>query len=224
MAENLTTYTEVDPNTHMTVTSTAATVINSDRNEDMYLYDDKGINHFSGDYEHLLDLKVTANDDGSAYYPYNLANLIDDGKGIIDASGDFIGIIQSFPTSSMKLFIRECDGGTIYEDSYENSTFIDVIFYLKIKRDEAVGTYGTIYCYIYSNPGRTTLLDTVSVALHTSKKDFRYAYLQQTNNTGSALKWSSVASNFDLQEAVARAGMVMSGRTIKGLIRGGLLS
>ena len=45
--ENFTTYTEVDPNNKLTVTSTKITAVDLDRDEDAYVYKDFGANNFS---------------------------------------------------------------------------------------------------------------------------------------------------------------------------------
>ena len=57
--EDFTTYTEVDTAGRLTVTSDTITIENLDRDEDSYIYADKGADFFDGDYEHLLQLGVS---------------------------------------------------------------------------------------------------------------------------------------------------------------------
>jgi len=84
--------------------------------------------------------------------------------------------------------------------SDEYAAAINTTYYNKVKRDEAIGDNGTLYMYIYSDAGRTNLLDTLSVAL-TSKVDFRYFYVAQNTDTGGADECYGWLENLDLQEA-----------------------
>jgi len=69
------------------------------------------------------------------------------------------------------LSLRELDGGTVYQDNNTTDISSDTVYYLEMERDEDVGTYGALYCRIYSDEERTTLVDTLSLALH-EKRDF----------------------------------------------------
>lgn len=203
--EDLTTYTKTDPLSRLTVTSSKVTWVGVRRNEDTYLYKDKGANHFDGDLEHLLDFRY----EGAGYWSltncWALCNLINDFDDIDAAGGDGLAVVQREESSGVhKLFLKELDGGTQYDDVYTASE--PVTYYLKVKRDEAVGTYGTLYLYIYSDAERTNLLDTLSIALHSSKKDFRYIYACQSWDTDSsdANNWNDGwTENLDLQEEAA---------------------
>jgi hypothetical protein len=202
LAENFTLYTEVDPNGHISKTSTDITFTNLDRNEDAYVYDDKDAGHFAGDFEHDIDIEITSNDAGTFFASWSMTNLVDDLNGIRLAGGDALSITYSFPVGKFDIVLREIDSGTMYTDFLETSSYLNIPFYLEIERDESIGTYGTLFCRIYSDSGRTTLIDTLSVALHTSKKDFQYIYGLQSWNSGSAFKVSGISSNLDLQEAI----------------------
>jgi hypothetical protein len=80
--QDLTTYTEVDPNGHISTTSTRITYTNLAFNEDAYDYSDKGVDHFNGDFTHLLDIKFTG-DGGGGNRAWVLANDVDDAYGLI---------------------------------------------------------------------------------------------------------------------------------------------
>lgn len=61
--------------------------------------------------------------------------------------------------------------GTLYYDTFTFAASVQ--YYTKFKRDESVGAYGTAYGYIYDDAARTSLLDTLSQALH-AKRDYAY--------------------------------------------------
>jgi len=176
--ENFLTYPEVDPNSRIAVTQDRVTWANITRPEVAYVYSDKGVNYFDGNFVHLLTVVAISVENGMSAFHWAIANDIGTEKAIADASGselylNFLGL-----ANDISLSIAEMDAGTLYGDSYtaDRANIEGTVYYLKIGRDEAVGTYGTLYCYIYSDAARTTLVDTLSVALHTSKKDFRYLY------------------------------------------------
>jgi len=197
--ENFTTYTEVDPNSHLTVTSTKVTFTNISRNEDCYLYSDKGTGHFDGNFEHLLTINTTAESNYSTNSYWGLFNSIDDANN----AGDGLYLIVRYNSGlgePRALRIYEKESSTAYYTSaFEYSLSTD--YYLKIKRDESVGTYGTLYCYIYSDSDRTTLVSTLTLTLH-SKQDLRYVYAAQSQYDGSSMARSGYIENLDLQEPV----------------------
>ena len=95
------------------------------------------------------------------------------------------------------VYLRELHGQTPYDDSWLSTVNTD--YYPKVKRDEAVGTYGTIYAYIYSDADRTSLSDTLSVALH-EKRDFRYIYGINSLGADNNYVCTGYVKNLDLQE------------------------
>lgn len=218
--ENLTTFTEVDPNNRFTVTATKVDVSALERAEDAYVYDDKGVAHFNDDFEQLHDIyvnSISAND--SIFHSWILANDIDEWQGLVDGSKDAF-TIQLFKVAAgggAWINMKESDGGTEYNDIWTGGSD-DTIYYLKIRRDEAVGTYGTLYCDIYTNAERTTLVDTLVITLHSSKKDFRYYYAASSVNDGGGQGFTGYSQNHDLQE-VAGVGTLVNG----GLINSGLI-
>lgn len=201
--QDFTTYTETDPNGRITVSSSRITWAGLTRNEDAYVYDDKGVNHFDGDFEHLLTFfQDTGWDNNAVVVTWAIANDIDDYKGLIDNLKDSLTLYNQPSVVVNRLNLVELDGGTTYTDQFSVSRTATWLLYLKIKRDESVGSFGQIQCFIYSDSGRTNLLDTLSLTLHTSKKDFRYIYGVQSFNTASALAGNGYTENLDLQEPV----------------------
>jgi len=102
-------------------------------------------------------------------------------------------------TDASYIYAFEIDGGTAYNDSFTSPT-INVSYWLEIERDEAIGTYGTFYVRIYSDSARTTLVDTLSITLHTSKKDYEYLYGAQSLDASGAGVLTSYVQDLDLQE------------------------
>ena len=198
LIENFTSYTETDPNAHIAVTASRVTWSLQNRNEDAYVYKDKGAAYFSDNFNCKLTVKFT---DGATLSAsvilgvWSITNLIDDLNGIDTANGDFLAIISANNTTvDYALQMVECDAGTQYLSTAYTLTptgYTSPTVYLTIVRDEAVGTYGTLYLYIYSDAARTTLLNTQSLALHTSKKDFRYIFTSHSWNTGEASLYQS---------------------------------
>ena len=94
-------------------------------------------------------------------------------------------------TTQGGLVLVEGDGANV--DTGAGTTTILTIgtqYYLRICRDESIGTYGTLYCYIYSDAAMMELVEVVSLALDV-KTNFRYAY---AFSDGGALAGSQLYS------------------------------
>ena len=209
--QDFTTYTEVDPSTYFAVTGDTITVTLLPRNVDAYIYKDFGVDNFSGNFTHEIEISTTTSGVEIAYV-WMLANLVDDSKGIDDASGDFLGLYFY----ENDIILVECDGGTTYTASDYNISTDGTVYYITIVRDEDVGTYGTIYAYIYSDAAKTTLLATRSIALHSSKKDFRYLYGVNSYNSGAVQARSCVISNLSIGAtgSLSVSGIINAGADI----------
>lgn len=195
--EDFSTYTELDDNSRITVTPSRVTFESLTMGEDAWVYSDKGADSFNGDFTHLLTVMMTAGNklDARAYI-WCLTNIVDDTRGIDNANGSFLGLMFYRDTTFYTIVLRECHNGTLYGDTYTIS--LDTPYYLKIVRDESVGTYGTLYCYIYSDSARTTLLHTLDLLLY-AKRDFRYIFAVNTTNVSNASYTASgYSENLDL--------------------------
>lgn len=197
--EDLTVYTGVDPNNRFVQTSARNTVTGLDRNETAHLYRDFTAGFFSSDFTHLYEAQINSIGQKGLLGIWGITNTPNDIKSIVDAGGDaFYVYFNRNPSNVYFLTLGEIDGGAVYEDSYSNFS-LSTPYYLKVVRDESIGTYGTLYCYIYSDSGRTILVDTLAIMLHSSKKDFRYLHAAQSYNDGQTpftiTGWSQ---NYDL--------------------------
>lgn len=94
------------------------------------------------------------------------------------------------------LTLQETNGSSDTTDqSSELST--DTNYYLTINRNESEGTYGKLYCYIYSDSIRSTLVDTLTVTL-TEKQDFRYLFGSTSYDSATGGKaYSGTISNLN---------------------------
>ena len=95
-------------------------------------------------------------------------------------SHDYLSAEIIIGTTGFALYIRERNGATeTYDDAtYEGDTVffsLSTNYYCTMIRDEAVGTYGTLYLHVYSDSARTVLLGSATLAL-TEKENFQYFY------------------------------------------------
>lgn len=197
--ENFTTYTEVDPNSRITKTATRVTATNLTRNEDAYVYVDEGVDHFNSDFAHYITVQAQASAANGGLLFEALTNIIDDFNGIINAGGYALGLeyYHDYTTNEHRLFLEEVFGGSTAGSSIYLMT-LNTTYYLRFFRNESVGTYGTLYCLVYSDVARTNLLETLSVALHV-KTDFRYLFVIQSRNMSNPSDGASgYSENLDL--------------------------
>ena len=195
--EDFTTYTEVDPNSHLDKTANHVDH-KGYRNEDCYLYKDKGANHF-GDFTHLIDLKPVGHGTTSAGLStiWMLSvDTVDDIYGIKTAGKTAIAVCcQGYSTASTYLW--EMYGSSAYNSAVLSLTY-GTQYYLKIVKS---GT--TLTLYIYTDSARTTQItgSPVSLTLHADHL-CRYVFAGNTYNDGTDTnKWVDVdIDNLDLQE------------------------
>lgn len=209
--EDFTTYTESDPGSDISITSSKITMTNlQSRDSESYVYKDFGANYFDGDWENQCTWEITLIDP-SARTDFMFANVVDDTLAL--ESGDYIGgnNQRSSPGTNYYVILRELDGGTGYQDLGSDFS-VSTPYYDTFKRYEGVGTYGTAYRDIYSDSDRTTLAWGLSVTLHSSKKDFRYRYPLNTYNSGIAAKnVSGYIENLDLAVGGGGSNLLLLG-------------
>lgn len=212
--EDLTTFTEVDPNARITVTAAKSAWVNLQDNDVSYVYKDYTAGHFTGSFRHNSEAQMTSSHDGNASVTV---------WGLADDIGDF-GALSAGNTKNSFILVMVANGGNTapffqlleqdvtaggYGAAGTYYTGIDVVFntpyYLQMYRDLGVGTYGTLYAYVYSDSGRTTLVDTLTVTLHTSVKNFRYLYVTQTDTATSRYQ-TGFTQNFDLSASAPSSG------------------
>lgn len=221
---DFTTFTEVDPGTKIAVTSTKIDVTTMLDSDSARVYKDYGAGYFSGDFEHLITVYCNSSTvTGLANLVWAMSNATTEGVATATTPRIALRMYEETASSASLFFTEANDGGSSTDTNVSLS--LNTPYYLKIKRDEAVGTYGTAYVYIYSDSGRTTLVDTLTVTLSgTATRDYRYlyAYAGWGSEVGS-YSWTGYTENLDLQEAAATAIKTINGlayasvKTINGL-------
>ena len=200
--EIFTTYTEVDPNSRIAVDATRITFTALTNSEEAYVYKDFGVNHFDGDFAHYVTVFYSSHDQNQPVATgWVLANDIDDVRGLLIGNKDAFFIRAFVATGGQfRIDLNESDGGSLATDTADLS--ISTIYYLKLARDESVGSFGQLQCVIYSDAARTTVVDTLSLTLRTSKKDFRYLYPLSVWKSGDADAATGYFENLELFDSL----------------------
>ena len=140
-----------------------------------------------------------------------LTNDIGDLNALLTGNKDFIYIQHQVGTQYL---INERFSGTTFFDFAilnEGQTY-----YVEIIRNENIGSFGQLSVLIYSDNGRTVLVDTISILLH-AKLDFRYIFGIMSFNDSNAGSTDITVSNLDLQEiAVFQAAWTRNSNQIIG--------
>ena len=185
--EDFTTYTEVDSASRVAVGTRRVAWTLLDGDEQGQVYKDKGANFFDGDFVHDLTLELTTTSSGVFTAIWELANATAD----FGANNPSLYLYHNkqFGTDVRLTLVKIDTGGSATD--FNTNLSLDTIYYLKIVRDESVGSFGTIYCYIYTDDARTVLLDTLSVTLG-EKVDFQYIFVLNNDEGGGgrgSYKW-----------------------------------
>jgi len=183
--EDFSTYTEDDANGKLTVTSTKATAVNCDRDEDVFLYFDQGASFYNG---LKIDFEIFHNSDS---VNNNVAGM---------AISNTVGSITDFATTDVSCTMVEAAGTTtvrlvrgnqVDTDTYTASD--DTIYYCRMLRAAASDT---ITLEIYSDSGRSTLLDTLTLSSFGTGTRYRYKYgFVNFNSSTSGADWDGYIEN-----------------------------
>ena len=163
------------------------------RNEDAYLYKDFGADHFNG-FEILFTAKWTAASDYGIICLVGLSNQIDDAYHW-DDTGCYVMFHYDVCAADDKYKIRLQRGGNVAHDYYACS--MNTVYYLKLKRE---ANSDTVNLYIYSDPERTNLLDTLTVSGYGNTTRYRYLYAMSSFNSGASETASGYVRDVDIQE------------------------
>lgn len=193
-------FTEVDPNGRLAVTLNRVTAAALTRNETAYVYRDRGAAFYAGDFLHQVDVRATAyTGDGMAVL-WAIADVLSDRANGSWGGGNALDVFAFHYLGAYRLYLEERESAVSYQDYMEIS--VNATYYLEIERDEAVGTYGTLYCRVYASAADRAAgsgaLDTLSLALH-AKRDHRYLYALASSNAASgSVNLSGYAENLNL--------------------------
>lgn len=199
MTENLTTYTEVDPNGHISVSASRVTLNDLDRDENAYLRKDFGAGYFNKiDISFAFYLASTS-------YGACLANVClsnsDDTKFVY-----FLAFHSSSSTWEIRYQITGHDSVLI------SGVSSNTVYYGKIERE---ASSATINFYLYADAGHTNLIASESGTIGTSDT-YRYFYAVKSSNVGLSNRlFDGYFENFDLGGNIASRNGVSWGSISK---------
>jgi len=186
--EDFTTYTEVDPNNHITIGPATHVEAKTYQNETAYLYKDKGANHFA-DFTHYVDVQFLDESGLGWTYPWALMNTIENIKACKDNHHNAI-YLRLYGYTYLEL-MESYNGTEYYQYCYID---MNTWYYLTIQKN---GT--SLTCKIYTDSARTNLLTTLSLTLH-NNDNYEFVFVANTYNQGSASWGRSYTDNLDLCE------------------------
>jgi len=204
--EDFTTYTEVDPNSHIGLVGTDHIDFAAYRNEDAYLYKDYGVGHF-GNFTHKIDVKLLDEVNSTLGFFWVLANSINDVKGIEDASQTAIGLYAYGGSSSTndypRFTVRESYGGSGYQDVGATNLSTGTWYYLLIKKTGTAFVVGVYSTAALRDAGDGTDGDVDNLALTLqANHTLRYAYAANTWNSGNG----AYLINLDIEDLDLQGG------------------
>jgi hypothetical protein len=176
---------------------------------DAYVYKDKGVGFFSGDYKHKFVIKnaTDTNETNSRVAVWALTNDIDDLTGIANASKSYEAIrLYKTTTALYRIALEICEGGAFIINNYVYLS-ANTEYYLTVEKNYDGGINGTgrLTVYIctggYYGEGGTdvvTLIADHSVGWTPANGQWQYVFAVNTYNTGNAYKRDDYVENLDL--------------------------
>ena len=153
-------------------------------NEVSYLYRDDGAAAYAGNFTPISGMFdfVTRSASTSKFNFLGIANAATHGA---DLTTDQFGLIYQYVSSAHRIYFREITGGVEYI-STGFVTIVSSVFWIDIRRDITVGTYGTAYIDVWQDPAKSIRLGSQIVhALH-ANVDYQFAMPLQSRNSGVA--------------------------------------
>jgi len=149
--------------------------------------------NFSGDFEHTFTFIPTVHGPLPQLFLWALANDIAKAIGayIAAGTGNFLGV-EWFGTAATgaKIILKEGIGASVASSAGTALlTAPNTRYWMRVCRDESVGTYGTLYCWLYSNAAMTELVESIVMTL-SAKTDFEY--LHAISNWGHSTASTSI--------------------------------
>jgi len=196
--EDFTTFTEVDPETCITVSADTVDVNDIDQDHDAYVYADKGIGHFGITFEHDVAAKPIGLGRDDRGHFWNVSNTVDDAKALWDDNREALqAFFRCWNASGVDkaIYIFECSA---HDSDATSSPFwsVGTTYYFTIERTEDT----KIELRIYSDSNRTTLLDTLRQDVPTGDS-YRYVFGFNNWNEGSQYRNPTLdIYNLDLHE------------------------
>jgi hypothetical protein len=182
--EDFTTYTEVDGDSEITVTTDKVLGVNLTRGNTAYVYKDKGASFFDSSFIQEFQINTGTTTGASLVGLWGVGNVIKDLYAISTSGtpGDNEISLYAF-NAGADVRLRECVDGAFVSagDTVALSDATD--YYVRVTYDSSVGTYGTVYAWFWSDAFDGTLAGSLELAL-TAAIDFRYQYALQAYDSG----------------------------------------
>ena len=196
------TYTEADPNGHLSEDATTVSAAALNRNEAAYVYKDYTAGFFAGNFSQKgKSTKVAPDNNNGLMYLGGMAQGINKlATGVANVIG-FFRMAGGSVNDSFSLYEYY---GSAYFSVYINLPK-NVTYYYTFER---VGN--VLYQYIYSDAARTNLLGLNSITLHATLA-YRYHYLASTYNDGMAAPYTGTNEGLTLTAAGLSGQSVLQG-------------
>jgi hypothetical protein len=175
ISEDFSTYTKVDSGSDITVASNICVVDTMRRDANSAVYKDYGVGYFKN-FTHKLEFCCTQIQAQALGIVWAVSNTpAATWQDLAVAAVGMALLVYNNGTNTLMMF-EQLQGPTV-EDTYTMA--VNTPYYCTIVKDNS-----SLKCYIYSNPSRTNLLDTLTV----SRSATEYQYI---NSVGSRDSGSS---------------------------------
>lgn len=185
--EDFTTYTEADPNNHITtITATKVDNVGINQAETCYLSKDKGVDFFGSDFTHLVE--IFDEDTDTIYGPcgrYVLTNTVTDMNTMIVNDGEYVALdIEANASKIQQIYLMLGGNGGGYQGDNGSFTWT-TLYFVTIDRDYNGGTNNTgrYTAYVRTGSHAGALIDTLVLdARAGAQMDLRYVLTAQSYN------------------------------------------
>ena len=200
--ENLTTYTEVSGAGTITVTAPSASFASMRRDDVAYVYKDFGVGNF-GNFDIDFEFHISDGDNQGVVAVCSVSNTIGTFTTQLNAN-DTIMVFAYNNTANLQLYL--IDYNTDNSDTYINGgeSTLDPL-YCTFKRNDTIATLD-----IYSDSGRTALVDSLSITCETGTKRYLYALVSRDAGDSVADTISGYTQNFEVNFASSSSSSVSS--------------
>lgn len=190
-------WTETDTGSYLTVAASQITAAALTLNAVSYVHKDYTASYFSGDIDFTFQFKCTSSTDSEIVFPIALLNGSVGAIGARIAANDDC-IYLKYSNATFTLGEQNSSGSTTDTSVGASPAIAEGTEYtIRFVRDEEVGTYGTLYAFIYLEPEMLTLVDTLTVTL-TEKADFQYLFAFSSNGASSGAAFNGYVKNLCL--------------------------
>jgi hypothetical protein len=190
-SEDYTTYTEVDPSTHITVGAGTITAILC-RDLDERVFKDMGADYFGSSFTIEMDFSVTEIGGNALGIVWCLSNYVDD-HVYLRANKDYYAIMTYRAGATTTMYIEE----KALPAAYHNTTIViadATQYWLRIVKS---GT--SLVVNIFTDSGRTTHLSGSPKTLTVTDNKFQYLFACNSYNSGLVNATATyVISNLDI--------------------------